>query len=452
VSPIGQRVAGALLLAGLSLLIAAPAAGAAAARFATPGGSGTLCTQAQPCDVVTAVNEAAENDDVTIGPGTYGSPTPLTQALDDDGKTISIHGQAGQPRPVIVSQAEYGIELIGAKSSLGHVDLESAQGKYGIFVNQTGNVSIDHVISHVSAPGAVACYPSGTLTNSVCWSSGANGIAATLLFVASATADMRNDTLVASGAGGIAVWADAIFANTMTINLVNSIALGAGVDIAAKTAPEPKSTAIVNADHSNYSTVRIENGGGGSTTSVTPAGSGTNQIGAPQFVDAAAGDFHEQFGSTTTIDRGENSALDGTTDLDGNPRSLPAHFSCGSPLTPVTDIGAYEYMPPVPTCLERFPPKTKISKVGINRKSGGITFTFVATGAQSGFQCRLRKIVHKKKRKHKKKVAFSTCKSPKTYKHLKPGRYQFEVRALDLAGAPGPTTTRKVKLKPPPKH
>jgi hypothetical protein len=445
-SPTRRRAAGAVLLAGLALLIAAPAAGATA-RFATPTGSGTLCTQTEPCDIVTAVSGASENDDVTIGPGTYGSPTPLTQDLEDEGETISIHGQVGKPRPVIVTQAEYGFELLGAKTSISHVDVESVQGKYGIFVNQTGNVLIDHVISHVSAPGAVACYPSGTMTNSVCWSSGPNGIAVTLLYVMSATADMRNDTLIASGAGGTAVWAHAEFPNTMTINLVNSIALGAGADIAAKTAPEAKSTAIVNADHSNYSTVQIENGGGGSTTSVTPAGSGTNQIGTPQFVDAAAGDFREQGGSTATIDRGENSPLDGTTDLEGNPRALPGIVSCGPPApAAVTDIGAYEYRPPVPSCRARIPARTKISKTKINRKAGKITFTFSATGPQSGFQCRLQKTG--RKRKHKKKVAFSTCKSPKTYKHLRPGSYRFEVRALDLTGAPGPTTTRKVRLKP----
>jgi hypothetical protein len=125
----------------------------------------------------------------------------------------------------------------------------------------------------------------------------------------------------------------------MMINLSNSIARGAGFDISVSTDADPKTAAIVNADHSNYATVQINNGGGGSTTTVTPAGSATNQTGAPAFVNAAAGDFRELSGSLATIDRGVDSLLNGITDLEGAPRRLGAS----------TDIGAYELVPP-PTC------------------------------------------------------------------------------------------------------
>jgi CopC domain len=123
------------------------------------------------------------------------------------------------------------------------------------------------------------------------------------------------------------------------MSLVNTIARGTGADIVARTDANPKSKAIVNAEHSNYATVQIENGGGGSTTSVTPAGTAGNQTSAPAFVNAAAGDFHELSSSLATIDQGVNSPLNGTTDLDGNPRQLGAS----------TDIGAYELIPPPTT-------------------------------------------------------------------------------------------------------
>jgi len=322
-------------LGGLVLLIAAPSAWATA-RYASPSGTGTACTLAAPCDILEAVKGAASKDDITIEPGTYGSPTPLAMTLDDEGKTLAIHGQAGQPRPVIISQAGFGIELLGMNSSISDLDLEDSVGEYGIYVSGAYSTAIDHVISHVSAANAIACYPAGTLTDSVCWSSGSSGVATTLLVPSSVIATLRNDTLIASGNGGTAVAANPTTGSTMTINLSNSIARGAGFDISASTDSNAKTNAIVNADHSNYATVQEKNGGGGSTISVTPAGSATNQMGAPAFVNAAAGDFHELSSSLATIDQGVNSPLNGTTDLDGNPRQLGVS----------TDIGAYELIPP----------------------------------------------------------------------------------------------------------
>jgi len=428
---------------GLILLIAVPSA-RASERFASPTGTGSACTQAVPCDIVTAVNNASNNDDVTIEPGTYGSPTPLTTTLDDGGNTLTIHGEADQPRPVIITQAGFGIELLGANSSLSDLDLENSVGEYGIYVGGVYSATIDRVISHVSAPKAVACYPSGTLTDSVCWSSGPDGVATTLLVPLSVTATLRNDTLIGSGSGGTAVAANAVSDATMTINLTNSIARGAGADISASTDSNPKTTAIVNADHSNYANVQISNGGGGSTTSVTPAGSATNQTGAPAFVDSATGDFHELAGSPT-INAGINSPEDGSTDLDGNPRALPARLTCGMSELAVTDIGAYEFVPVAPPCAPPLPPNTKITKTKINLKKKRVSFSFQATGTATGFECEL---ISPRRKHHKNpRAAFSTCRSPKTYKHLQHGKYKFEVRALNSAGADPTPATKNVKVK-----
>jgi hypothetical protein len=427
--------------------MAAPVAGAAA-RFASPGGSGTECTQANPCDIVTAVNDASEGDDVTIGTGTYGAPTPLATELEDEGEPISIHGQAGQPRPVIHTQAEYGVELLAPGSSLSDVDIENAVGHFGVYVNEIGAANVDHVISHVSAAGAIACYPSGTLTDSVCWSSGTNGIAETVLVASSVTATLRNDTLIASGAGGTAVAVNSSTDSTMTINLINSIARGAGTDIFAGTDSNPKTAAIVNADHSNYATVQVSNGGGGSTISVTPAGSGTNQQGAPAFVNAGAGDFRELAASTATIDRGENSDLDGSTDLDGNPRVLPGHLTCdpGPEGPAVTDIGAYELVPVAPPCPELVI-GARITKTRVSGHGSSVRFEFKGFGTVSGFECRLQKT--SSKRRGKRRARFSQCRSPKAYRHLKPGRYRFEVRAVSASGILSVPAVKKVTIGPP---
>jgi len=68
-------------------------------------------------------------------------------------------------------------------------------------------------------------------------------------------------------------------------------------------------------------------------------------------------------------------------------------------------------------------PKTRL-RGGPPRRSSHRTarFTFSADEAGSTFQCRLDR------------ARFRPCRSPLTYRHLKPGSYRFEVRAVDAAG------------------
>ena len=46
-----------------------------------------------------------------------------------------------------------------------------------------------------------------------------------------------------------------------------------------------------------------------------------------------------------------------------------------------------------------------------------------------------------------KKPKFSSCKSPKSYRHLGPGRYTFEVRALNPAGHDPTPAKREFRLE-----
>jgi CSLREA domain-containing protein len=87
-------------------------------------------------------------------------------------------------------------------------------------------------------------------------------------------------------------------------------------------------------------------------------------------------------------------------------------------------------------------PNTKIGKAKIDSDAGTATFTFGTTAkarAASGFQCAL---VSKKHRKPK----FKGCTSPKKYKHLKHGKYKFEVRAFDDAGTDSTPAKQKFKI------
>ena len=80
------------------------------------------------------------------------------------------------------------------------------------------------------------------------------------------------------------------------------------------------------------------------------------------------------------------------------------------------------------------PPTTKLSSSTIKQKTGTVSFSFSSSGGSSGYQCALFR-----GRRH---PNFKSCRSPKTYKHLKAGNYTFEVRAVGPAG-PDPSPAKK---------
>jgi hypothetical protein len=255
------------MLAVIATLALTPAAASAATDlYASPTGTNAdPCTQAQPCDIVTAVNnDSSAGDDITIEPGTYG---PIDTNLTDTTQKLTIHGEAGQPRPVIITTAAFGFNLSGG-STLSDVQIDdSANNSDSIYV--AGQQStISDVIAENSGEGGIACYPYGTLSDSVCWADGLDGIAGTAILMTSVEASFDNDTLVSSGPGGDAVYAYPEGTTTMTLNLENTIARGANEDIYAY-AP-PGATADVTASHSNFATV--DNAGGGGTIDVPTPG------------------------------------------------------------------------------------------------------------------------------------------------------------------------------------
>ena len=101
------------------------------------------------------------------------------------------------------------------------------------------------------------------------------------------------------------------------------------------------------------------------------------------------------------------------TDQRGEPRPDKGERRC--------DIGAYEFQ-------DKPPYHSVITGQKINKKTGTATFRFSATGA-TGFQCAL--IVAKRSPTAPR---FIRCRPPRTYRHLKRGRYIFEVRGVNFAG------------------
>jgi hypothetical protein len=353
----------------LAAIAASPAAASATDLYASPSGtSSPTCGQAAPCDILTAVNSATQGDTVIVEPGTY---TPSV-SLDDTGAggPITIEGEPGASTPVIDSSAQYAIEIFEG-STLSDLDVIDQQNDaWGIYVSDT-TATVDHVYAQVGGSGSGACYPYGTLTDSVCWANGSNGIGMTLLVSDVASATLRNDTIIASGTGGDAVKVDPQSnSQTMTVDLTNTIARGAGADLYVGAVSG--ATATVTADHSNFATVD-DVGGGGTITAPAP-GSGSNQTAAPVFAQASAGDFHE-LATSPTIGAGADSALNGTVDLNGNPREIDGK----------TDIGAYEYVPP-PTCspakvLTRYGKPVSVAPSCTTFGGAALTYSVVAKPA-----------------------------------------------------------------------
>jgi alpha-tubulin suppressor-like RCC1 family protein len=104
------------------------------------------------------------------------------------------------------------------------------------------------------------------------------------------------------------------------------------------------------------------------------------------------------------------------------------------------------------------PPKgTAITKAKISSRKKSAFFSFSAPGAITGFECELIRPRPKHRRGHrhleragkkKPRPHFSRCLVPKHFKHLAPGRYTFEVRALDILGADATPAKRHFKVKP----
>jgi Divergent InlB B-repeat domain len=84
-------------------------------------------------------------------------------------------------------------------------------------------------------------------------------------------------------------------------------------------------------------------------------------------------------------------------------------------------------------------PNTKIVEAVIDSAKRRATFRFRAIGSSTGFQCALIK-------KHK-RPRFKNCRSPKTYKKLKPGAYTFKVRSVGPGGSDASPARTKFRIR-----
>jgi hypothetical protein len=414
--------------------LALPAtAPAAETLYVSPAGSGD-CSAGSPCEVGEALALALAGDTVVMAgdAGTYGTQVaPLMSELNVH-NGVALVGAAGEPTPQIHSAAPGlpAVRLEGGR--LSKLAIHYAGSRSAI----TGAGTIERVLA-LGGDGA-GCELGGptTVSNSVC-----AGVAGIFSNVGESTSlTLRNATIVGSDTGLFARSDSGAF----QITAVNTILQGVDQDIRVDQVGSGTAVAIVLA-HSNYETVATEHG-----ASATAAGSGTNQVAAPLFVDAAGSNF-APLGGSPTIDAGLNDAANGPLDLAGNPRALPARIACAA----VTDVGAYEFVPVPPACepppaapqppplpgpgpqppapLRAAPPGTSIFKATIAAGSASFRFKASAGAAVLRFECRL-----DRKR-------FRPCRSPKSYRDLKPGGHRFAVRAVGPGGPDESPAIRKFR-------
>ena len=184
-----------------------------------------------------------------------------------------------------------------------------------------------------------------TVLNSLVITNTTQAVAAVgvLGFSGDATLTARGSTFVARGPepeAGIRLLCICGPGNAATADITNSAVRVLDTD-SAPTSPDVKVAtssgfASFSASHSSYDTVTTIPESG--TATATPAGSGTNLIGDPLFVDPAAGDYTLQAGSQL-IERGDPAVVvAGELDAAGAPRAQD--FDCDGFAAP--DIGAFE--------------------------------------------------------------------------------------------------------------
>lgn len=394
-----------------ALLLVPAASASGAVRYAEPNGDGAAgagqCLLADPCNLQTAVEDASvvDGDDVIVLTGTYENQASALNVTD----SITLHGEVGQPRPVIpMSDASDGI-FVTDSATIRHLQINYTGPSRALTMLTSGGVAERLVVK--ATGGGHACLPlvGVLIRDSICWTTvdDRDAVSFSTSGAIAGTATLRNVTAIAAGNSGNAVRVEAGSGADLTLDAKNVIASGglpgsSGGDMVVETNSAVSTSATINADFSNYDS-RLETG---TAAAATSAGSASNQTPAPQFVDAGSGDFHQLAGSPT-INAGSSAAtLLGSLDIDGEARTLG----------PAPDIGADEL-------ADSDPPETTIDSGPSGPTNDPTpTFTFSSDEPGSTFECRFDS------------ESFAPCSGVGSHTPGAPigeGAHTFEVKATD---------------------
>jgi hypothetical protein len=478
------RLALVLGAVGGAFLLGPPTSAEAVGGFhAAPDGSGSACTVEAPCDLDTAIETAPADWLVQLAPGTYEETQTLVLP-----RPVVIEGEAGPggPKPLIeVSSASVTSVLEStAAVTLRDLRVHSPAGTGTGIVLASTEVWVERVESTGGAE--VGCYVGGgTVRDSLCEAKppGGGGVGvATSVQVGPAEVKLANVTAVGGGHG---LLGSAGPGGDLTVRALNTIASGGDEDVFAEGVALGRIT--FDLSHSSFATV----GSSGTEVSVTPNTEAGNQAAPPVFVDAAAGDYREAFGSPT-YRAGDLAAVEAERearnslydyDLDGLERTTTCEGKT------FVDIGAYQLgcpepeepghedprgttsQPTAPVPTTGAPPATttpapRLARLTLKpakfrvaaatkaaRKAGGTRIAFTLTApAKVRLQVLGRKAAKDKKKR--KVVVLGSLPSVRGKagtnrvrfdgrlkgKALKPGRYRLRAIARGAGGASAPVT------------
>lgn len=300
----------ACLAAFTALILAAPAA--AATRYTAPSGSGSTCSNASPCGFETAVENAANGDEIVVKPGSY----TVNAKVDANGKSnLEIHGQAGQARPTVTIAAPMNGAslLVGTLAHVHDLDLVCT-GASTSCVFAAPLLTLENATVTNSGTGSTGVYASSTagsgttvVRNAIVRATG------TAVSLNAANAQVSSATLVAPNGGTALYVAGGVAGRVVTVR--NTIAESGSTDIFVSS-----SDSTADVDYSQYGTVGTSNGGH------TTIGAHNVHL-APAFVSAT--DAHVT-ATSAGIDAGLANFLTPSTDIDGDPRPLGAAIDMGA--------------------------------------------------------------------------------------------------------------------------
>ena len=397
-------------------LAIAPAASADTLVAAQGGGTTGDCVSPNPpCDLQYAMTQTAPGDDVAVRAGTY----DLLAATLNVPANVNVHGAGNESTVILSSNTSVGVDAPAGGSRVSDLSIVYSGSVNGL--RASAGVTLERVYV-TTGTGTATCNVIGsTLRDSVCRNTSANGNAVfnNTFINLTITTTLRNVTAIAEGAGSRGM--DFISAGGLdhTVDAKNVIADGGEFDVRAASGGASTST-TVNLTHSNYAQTETV----GASSSVTPAGSATNQLAAPVFVNRPVGDLH-QASDSPTVDAGTTDGI-GLSDLDGQDRNQGAAPDIGGDELPVTAT-------PPQNGGDDFPPDTGIRK-GPKRKTPKRKAKFEFGGSEPGvtFECRLDV--------GSRQGSFEPCTSPLRIRGLRRNtKYVFTVRAIDGAGNADPT-------------
>ena len=289
----------------------------AASRTVSPAGSGTACSAAAPCALTQGVTGAASGDDVFVGSGAYTLSTALTIAAG-----VRVHGTDGQPRPTLAASGAGALDILGRLAGINVTSTTAAP----VMTIEDGGLAEGLIVRGGGGNYLVRVGAGSLLRDSVVRATGISDAVGYTGY--NGRFDLVGDTIIATGASSYALYFNANtapppFASVAVVH--DTILRGVGADVAVLGA----ATQQVLIDHSDYRVGAFLVGGAN-----VVAGAG-NIVTDPTLFDGASGDLRQRTGSPT-IDAGTPSSLDGSVDIDGQPRTVGSN----------PDIGADEHPGP----------------------------------------------------------------------------------------------------------